>query len=119
MSHHHVDTLAVSLAVPSMAAVAADVLSDGLMQSELLLLFWSCSSSQTISGLDHHLWAARAPFKHVKHMWSRKWKERPRSDLFKPFHTHAPIPEESPAGGTSLCDSWILFHDYWQILNSS
>lgn len=36
--HQHVDTLAVSSAA-EFVAVAADVLSDGLMQSELPLLF--------------------------------------------------------------------------------
>lgn len=40
-------------------------------------------------------------------------KGRPRCDLFKPFHTHSPMPEEFPAGETLLCveDSVILFHD--------
>lgn len=43
-SHHrYVDTFAVSLAV-EFAAVAADVLSDGLMQSELPLLFGAAAA---------------------------------------------------------------------------
>lgn len=70
--HQYVNTFADSLAV-KFVAVAADVLSDGWMQSELPLLFRAAVVADDLCFVagPHGL---RSYVMHVKHMWSLNFK---------------------------------------------